>query len=68
MPCKYLDPDIAKIVRCTFTDNRVCKQWRDEQNVFGYANEESLLDAYKFCEKQVRTFIPAPVGDTEKEE
>ncbi len=59
MTCKYLDPDIAKIVRCTFTDNRVCKQW------IGYANENSLLDAYKFCEKQVRTFIPAPVGDAE---
>lgn len=68
MACKYLDPDVAKIVRCTFTDNRVCKQWIMRDLSEGYANEESLLDAYKFCEKQVRTFIPAPVGDTEKEE
>jgi len=58
MGCKYLDPDIAKIVRCTFTSNRVCKQWIGHGMILD-------SDPYAFCEKQVRTFIPAPVGDAE---
>jgi hypothetical protein len=57
MPCKYLNSDLAVVVRCEFTDNRVCQEWIDE--------DHHLNGPYVFCERQVRNFKPTPVGDAE---
>lgn len=59
MPCKYLEMDLACVVRCSFTDNRVCKQWINGANLIIENNP------YRFCERQPNSFIPAPVGDSE---
>lgn len=51
MPCKYLEQDLALVVRCTYTDHRVCKQWIDN---FSPSDETP----YDFCEKQHSSFEP----------
>jgi hypothetical protein len=56
MPCKYYEQDLAVIVRCKFTEHRVCKQWVKSADLV------SIYDEYEFCEKQSsRTFEPESI-------
>lgn len=51
MACKYLDEDLGKIVRCSFTERKVCRQWVNQRNM-------DSTNPYRFCEKQSKVFEP----------
>lgn len=59
MPCRFLNPDLAVTVRCTF-DGKVCQQMLDTER------SEDQPDLYIFCEKQSKhQFEPEPCHQEE---
>lgn len=57
MACKHLNNDLSTIVRCSFTDQKVCKQWVEKTNLM------ETDDPYCFCEKQNKLFEPISIEE-----
>jgi hypothetical protein len=58
MTCKFLDPELSRIVRCSFTSEKVCREWAENTNLM-------RSDLYSFCESCSKQFKPTSMIEEE---